>query len=83
MSNEKKYIKMYACCIPVKGAARSALCDVQRNEYRLIPNALYDLLPFFDQLNKDELVLYYGDSNKETIAEYIDFLVDNEYAFFA
>ena len=35
---------LFACCIPVKGARRSTLCDLQRGSFQFIPNGLYEIL---------------------------------------
>jgi hypothetical protein len=78
----KKFIKLFSCCIPVKGASRSALCDTHRHDIKLIPNALYQLIPFFDSLSKDELINYYGEQHRQTVQEYINYLIDNELAFY-
>jgi SPASM domain peptide maturase of grasp-with-spasm system len=42
--HKQDYFSLYANCIPVKGASRSILCDLQLNRYRFIPNLLYDIL---------------------------------------
>jgi hypothetical protein len=60
------YIKIFSCYIPVKGASRSTFCDLQNNSLILIPNALYNLIPSFDILSEDEVIV-----------EYIDFLFEN------
>ena len=39
-----KYFKLYANCIPVKGASRSIICDIQRIRYHFITNDLFDIL---------------------------------------
>lgn len=82
MRANKNYIKIFSCCIPVKGASRSAICDVHRGKLKIIPNALYNLLPHFDNLTKHEIISFYGEEHKQTVQEYIDFLFENEYAFY-
>jgi hypothetical protein len=82
VNTEKKFIRLFSCCIPVKGVLRSSLCDTHRGEIKLIPNALYQLIPFFDSLSKDDLINYYGEQNRQTVKEYIDYLIDNELAFY-
>jgi|AntRauTorckE5430_2_1112549.scaffolds.fasta_scaffold03484_7 hypothetical protein len=42
--NPQLYFQLFACCLPVKGSSRSVVCDIQRNDYQLIPNILYDIL---------------------------------------
>jgi SPASM domain peptide maturase of grasp-with-spasm system len=44
ISDRQDYFSLYANCIPVKGALRSVLYDLQLNRYRFIPNLLYDIL---------------------------------------
>ena len=82
MKFNTKYIKLFSCCIPIKGASRSSLCDVQRNVVKLIPNALYKLIPFFDSQNIDDIICRYGAEHSETVKEYIDFLIENDFAFY-
>lgn len=75
----KKYIKLFACCIPVKGASISIICDLQRNNFHYIPNELYDIL-IQDKIHLETLLEKYEIEEKETLTEYFNFLVDEEYA---
>ena len=77
-----KKIKLFACCIPVKGAAKSIICDIQRNDYDEIPNSLYDLLTTFDGHSIAEIKAHYPVNEHETIDEYLIFLKEKEYIFF-
>jgi SPASM domain peptide maturase of grasp-with-spasm system len=43
------YFKLFANCLPVKGASRSTICDVQRTELYFIPNELYETLLLLEQ----------------------------------
>lgn len=81
-SIKDKYFKTYANCIPVKGASRSLICDVQRGSYDFITNDLYDIL--LDQSNAPikDILSFYGDENEEVLLEYFDFLHSREYIFF-
>ena len=74
-------LKLFTDCIPVKGYRRSIIYDLGRNKYKLIPNALYDLLKNFDGKAIQEIKNYYKE-NYPIIEEYIDFLHENEYIFF-
>lgn len=40
----KKYFKLFANCIPVRGYSNSIICDLQKGKYIPIPNELYDIL---------------------------------------
>lgn len=84
MSNENnhKYFKLYAHCLPVKGASRAIICDLKRLPgYYLIPNSLYEVLlatrvtPYIDLVNS-----YSGD-DRSTLNDYFEFLINHELGF--
>lgn len=77
-----KYFKLYANCIPVKGASRSIICDVQRGRYNFITNDLYKILCEQNTLVLGDIYDFYGTDNKEVLEEYFDFLLTEEYIFF-
>lgn len=74
------YYKRFENCIPVKGANRSVICDLQRGTFDFIPNVLYEILNQ-DFFKLSVLIDKYGVDNKETIEEYINFLTEKEYCF--
>ena len=74
-----KYFRLFACCIPVKGAVRSIICDLQRNTYCDIPISLYQILTVHKDDSFEELVEIYED--EETLGEYFQFLKVNEFGF--
>lgn len=76
---KKNYFKLFANCIPVKGASRSIICDLQRNDYQLIPNSLYQLLNRFPHFTFEQLIAQYGEAERETLQEYVDFLEMHEF----
>ncbi len=73
--------KLFASCIPVKGAIRSLICDLQRNEIKFIPNELFEILVNHSNKTLDEIKRYYGNKFDDTIDEYFEFLIENEYGF--
>jgi SPASM domain peptide maturase of grasp-with-spasm system len=74
------YFCLYACCIPVKGFKRSTICDVQRDSYILIPNALYDILTVeAKSMSVESLIEYFGD---EKLRSWLDLIVENDYGFY-
>lgn len=73
---------LYANCIPVKGASRSVICDLQRNQIKLIPNDLFEILDKYEKLTIYEVKKNYQNKYDETIDEYFDFLLENEFIFF-
>jgi len=80
MINNKLHIKLFANCIPVKGANRSSICDLQRNEVKLIPNDLYKILTG-NTTQIGNIKSNFDNKFDETIDEYFNFLIDNELAF--
>lgn len=72
------YFKLFACCIPVKGAARSIICDLQRQFFHFIPNSLYELLTG-EAKTFTEILESCGEENYATIEEYFFFLLQHEY----
>ena len=78
MSN--KFIHLFQNCIPVKGHKRSVIYDLQKLEYHLIPNALFEII--IESKNKPILQLKerYGPEHELIINEYIDFLLSNQLA---
>lgn len=73
--------RLFACCVPVRGARRSTLCDLQRQQYRLIPNALYEILTEHEGKGPAELAGLYGPGSRPVLDEYFTFLVENEFGF--
>lgn len=79
---DNSYFRLYACCLPVRGAKRSMVCDVQRNDFYLIPNGLYDILTTHRAQPIGEIKAAYQNQYDETIEEYYDFLIANEFGFY-
>ncbi|SDP99136.1 SPASM domain peptide maturase, grasp-with-spasm system [Mucilaginibacter sp. OK268] len=77
------YFQLFADCIPVKGYNRSVICDLGRNKFNLIPNELTDFIEELKSKPFNSLLEDFCDDDKETILEYIEFLVNNEFGFFS
>ena len=79
------YFNLYSCCIPVKGYKRMVLCDLQRDKYELLPNALYEILAKFVTKGKSILQIkeYFNHKYDNYIDEYFSFLESKEYGFFS
>lgn len=76
----QKLYKMFTTCLPVKGASRSIICDLQRYDFDFIPNVLFDILQK-EIFSLNSLIKEFGTEHKDTIKEYIDFLIEKEYCF--
>ena len=82
MSNKyKPFFKLFANCIPVKGAARSIICDVQRNTYETIPNSMCELLMEYKNISIEKIKEDFGEENEHIIDEYFQFLLDRDLGF--
>lgn len=69
-----KFFKLFSNCLPVKGAVRSLIADLQRTRLQFIPNELCDL---FLEKNLQK----YDSSTPPVVKEYLDFLLEEEYGF--
>lgn len=78
----KQILKLFACCLPVKGCSRSLIVDTQRGNCDFIPNSLFDILTQWENKTIEEIKAVYNDEHHETIDEYFDFLQQKEYIFF-
>jgi len=79
---DKRYFRLYANCLPVRGYTRSSICDVQRGRLQFIPNDLYEILEKHADRSIPEIIQVFGEENRETIEEYFDFLYTEDYIFY-
>ncbi len=70
-------------CIPVKGASRGIIYDLQREDFDYIPLSLIEMLENYDGKTIADIINEYGSENKNTIIEYFNFLYEKEYIFFS
>lgn len=77
-----EYFKLFACCIPVNGHARSAIYDLQRGTLTTIPRDLGEIL--INDLQRPVSLIYekYGPENKGTLEEYFRWLLKQEFGFY-
>lgn len=78
----KKYFLLFSNCAIVKGFKRSLIVDTHRNESRLIPNDLTEILNKSKIIPIEKLYSEYGETNMEVIQEYFKILRDLELGFF-
>jgi SPASM domain peptide maturase of grasp-with-spasm system len=83
MQRKEKYFKLFANCIPVKGANTSIIMDLQRRTYIEIPNLLYNiLLKNSENFSISKLKNAFGNQYNEGIKAYFNFFVKNELGFY-
>jgi SPASM domain peptide maturase of grasp-with-spasm system len=73
--------KLFANCIPVKGARRSLLCDLQTGRMKLIPNGLYEILTQYKNHALPDIKAAYDNEYDTQIDEYFEFLDSGEWGF--
>jgi SPASM domain peptide maturase of grasp-with-spasm system len=81
MAQAAEVFKLYANCIPVKGARRSTICDVQKQRMRLIPNDLFYILTELAGLPTAEIKRQFNDNCDEVIDDYFAMLSEEDYGF--
>jgi len=74
---------LFACCIPVLGARRSVVCDLQRQALHFIPNGLYEILTEHAGETLAEIKRAYDGEYDEEIDEYFAFLLRHELGFWS
>ncbi|WP_118976567.1 grasp-with-spasm system SPASM domain peptide maturase [Taibaiella koreensis] len=74
--------KIFANCIPVKGATRSVFCDLQRNKVHLIPHALYTIVTEHQGCTIKQIKAAFENKYDEYIDEYFQFLEGEELIFY-
>lgn len=77
------YFKLFTNCIPVEGIKRSIIYDLQREQYTLIPNALFSLLKKFNEHKILEVYKSFEISEHKILDSYFNLLIGNEYIFFS
>lgn len=77
------YFKIFTNCIFITGAKRALVMDIQRNIFQTVPLSMIEILKLFEQkMNIEEVKNLYGEENKNTIDEYISFLIENDFGFY-
>jgi SPASM domain peptide maturase of grasp-with-spasm system len=74
---------IYADCISVKGHARSTICDLTRNTFVFIPNALFEIISMHAGKTLYEIKTLHENKYDTVIDEYFAFLLENEMVFFS
>ncbi len=72
---------LFANCIPVRGARRSVVCDLQRQSFHFIPNGLYEILTEHTGETAAAIKQHYDHEFDEEIDEYFAFLEGHELGF--
>ncbi|MGH9897575.1 MAG: grasp-with-spasm system SPASM domain peptide maturase, partial [Pyrinomonadaceae bacterium] len=73
--------KLYANSLPVKGARRSIICDLQNQRAQFIPNDLFFILTELKRLSVSEIKERFKDTPEKIIDDYFNLLIEQDYGF--
>jgi SPASM domain peptide maturase of grasp-with-spasm system len=77
--NREAYLRVHADCMPVKGATRSVLCDLTRNELIFFPSEYYEVLEYLTSDKIGPLLEALGSTEeKDLVLDFILFLDQHE-----
>ncbi len=82
IQKDDNYFKLFACCVPVKGAKQSILCDIQRDQYIVLPTILYYILTTLNNKKVCNIKSYFNNEHDKELDEYFQLLLENDYGFF-
>ena len=75
--SENIFFILYTCCIPVKGATRSIICDIQRSTFFYITNEVFEILN--QQFCLQDIC---DESRRKEILEILNYLKEKDFGFF-
>lgn len=73
--------RLFANCLPVKGARRSLICDVQKQRARFIPNDLFIILTDRAGQTLDAIKAEHSAEEFQIIDSYFEMLIQEEFGF--
>lgn len=76
-----EYFVLHSNCIPVKGASRSLICDLQREKYFYIPNDLFEILKTVRSTRINKIYSSFALEDRLIVDEYFNYLLDNDLGF--
>jgi SPASM domain peptide maturase of grasp-with-spasm system len=81
---QDKYVNLYADCIPVSGACKSAIYDLTRQEIVRFPSVYMDILQQAQQQTISRVLSRIEDEDsKQSIIDFFNFLIENEFINFS
>ncbi len=76
-----RYFLLFSNCIPVKGASRSVIVDLQREDMFFLPNELYELVKELNEKPYASVCDLYDQESIASLDEFIRYLQDCELGF--
>lgn len=82
MSGEQSHFILHANCMPVNGAMRSIVCDLQLGRYRFLPTDTAKLITRFRSHSIIEVLSIYPKYYQESILGQLRLLCEGDWGFF-
>jgi SPASM domain peptide maturase of grasp-with-spasm system len=76
----EKYVFLFSDCVPVEGAAASAIYDLTRGRISTFPSAYYPFLDRFRRQRLGEILDALSEDEREGCLQLVQFLLAEEYA---
>ena len=73
----KKYLELYANCIPEKGICRAVIFDLQKKIFYFIPLSLYKFLKEARNKSINAILDRHTKNERKILQEYINFIISN------
>jgi len=73
--------KLYSACVPVKGASRSIICNLEKGNFNYIPNTLCDVLVEYKNCSIDIIKGDFDESSHAELDKHFSFLIENGFGF--
>lgn len=72
-----KRFKLFQCCIPVKGANRGVIIDLQRKTFYIVPNEIIDIIDNYKEKRIIDLLADFKE-DKPVLKKFIKYFLENE-----
>jgi SPASM domain peptide maturase of grasp-with-spasm system len=77
-----KYLTLYPTCVIVKGAIRSTITDLEKNDFHYIPNDFSDVVAHLQCEDYSKFLQTLSLKDQLIIEEYIEFIIAKDLGFF-
>lgn len=82
MVDKDLFLTALSTCVFVEGFARGLVCDLQRQQFYIIPKDLSSLVLRSSGNKVESIYTHFGGENRQTLDEYFAFLAEHHYVFF-
>lgn len=80
--DDNTYVRLFSNCKLVNGIKRSIICDLQKGDFEFVPNSLLKVVSDFEKRPLNIILNESSSKEKQIVYEYVEFLIEKEFAFF-